>query len=73
MRAGNAKISTPGARAGLITEFTGISGPYGTLKDADLRIDTSRILVDDAVEQIMATPSVQDLIRLQDTEVRAWT
>jgi hypothetical protein len=32
-------------------------------KDADLRIDTSRVLVDNAVEQILATPSVQDLIR----------
>jgi sulfate adenylyltransferase len=61
------------ARAGLIAEFTGISDPYETPMDADLRIDASRISVDDAVEQILATLSVRDLIRLEDTEVRGWT
>jgi hypothetical protein len=40
--------------------------------DADLSIDTSRISVDDAIEQILATLLVRDLIRLEDTEVRGW-
>jgi sulfate adenylyltransferase len=61
------------ARAGLIAEFTGISDPYEIPMDADLRIDTSRISVADAVEQILASLSERDLIRLEDTEVRGWT
>jgi sulfate adenylyltransferase len=60
------------ARAGLIAEFTGISDPYEIPMDADLRIDTSRISVGDAVEQILAELSVRDLIRPED-EVRGWT
>jgi sulfate adenylyltransferase len=61
------------ARAGLIAEFTGISDPYEIPMDADLCIDTSRISVDDAIEQILATLSLRDLIRLENTEVRGWT
>ena len=45
------------ARAGMIAEFTGISDPYETPVDADLRIDTSHTSVDDAIEQILATLS----------------
>jgi sulfate adenylyltransferase len=60
------------ARAGLIAEFTGISDPYEAPTDADLCIDTSRISVDDAVTQILATLSQRDLIRPED-EVRGWT
>jgi sulfate adenylyltransferase len=61
------------ARAGLIAEFTGISDPYEVPMDADLCLDTSRISVDDAIEQILAALTVRDLIRLEDTEVRGWT
>jgi sulfate adenylyltransferase len=61
------------ARAGLIAEFTGISDPYEIPMDADLRIDTSRISVADAVEQILASLSERDLIRLEDTEACGWT
>jgi sulfate adenylyltransferase len=60
------------ARAGLIAEFTGISDPYEAPTDADLCIDTSRISVDDAVAQILATLSQRGLIRPED-EVRGWT
>ena len=41
--------------------------------DADLSIDSNRISVDDAVEQIPASPSVPHLIRPENTKMRAWT
>jgi sulfate adenylyltransferase len=41
------------ARAGLISEFTGISDPYEEPDDADLRIDTSSITIDEAVAVIL--------------------
>ena len=37
------------ARAGLITDFTGIDSPYEEPADADLAIDTSQVSVSDAV------------------------
>ena len=40
------------ARQGLIPEFTGISSPYEEPDDADLRLDTSRIDVAEAVEAV---------------------
>jgi len=40
------------ARAGLIAEFTGISSPYEVPTDADLRLDTSRLEVADAVKAV---------------------
>lgn len=36
------------ARAGLIPEFTGVSDPYETPEDADLRVDTSQVGVAEA-------------------------
>ncbi|MCI0688088.1 MAG: adenylyl-sulfate kinase [Sporichthyaceae bacterium] len=42
------------ARDGSIPEFTGISDPYESPDDAELRIDTSIGTVDDAVEQVHA-------------------
>ncbi len=42
------------ARQGLIPDFTGISSPYEVPVDADLRIDTSRLDVADAVEAVWA-------------------
>ena len=42
------------ARAGLIAEFTGISSPYEAPADADIRIDTSTMPVDDAVVVVVA-------------------
>jgi sulfate adenylyltransferase len=42
------------ARAGLIPEFTGVSSPYEIPEDADIRIDTSAISVDDAVAEVVA-------------------
>jgi sulfate adenylyltransferase len=41
------------ARAGVITEFTGISDPYEEPDDADLRIDTSSITVEEAVAAVL--------------------
>jgi sulfate adenylyltransferase len=41
------------ARAGLIPEFTGVTDPYEIPDDADIRIDTSVIPVDDAVGLIV--------------------
>jgi sulfate adenylyltransferase len=58
------------ARAGLIGEFTGISDPYEVPDDADLRIDTSQIPVDEAVGQILTVLTERRLIRLDEAE---WT
>jgi adenylylsulfate kinase len=41
------------ARAGEIAEFTGISAPYEEPESPELVIDTSKMSVDDAVENIM--------------------
>ncbi len=42
------------ARAGLITNFTGVSDPYEEPRDADLVIDTSTMSKDDAVASVVA-------------------
>jgi sulfate adenylyltransferase len=42
------------ARAGMISEFTGISDPYEPPEDADLTIDTSQLSPDEAVAQVFA-------------------
>ena len=42
------------ARAGLIKDFTGIDSPYEVPLDADLRIDTSTVSVDECVAAIEA-------------------
>jgi sulfate adenylyltransferase len=41
------------ARAGLITEFTGISDPYETPDDPDLALDTSTMPTSEAVRRVM--------------------
>ena len=41
------------ARAGVLTEFTGISDPYEVPLDADLSLDTSEMAVADAVQRVM--------------------
>jgi sulfate adenylyltransferase len=41
------------ARAGLLPEFTGVSDPYEVPDDADVRVDTSAMQVDDAVGVIL--------------------
>jgi len=40
------------ARQGLIPDFTGISSPYEEPGDADLRLDTSRLEVAEAVQEV---------------------
>jgi sulfate adenylyltransferase len=42
------------ARAGLIPEFTGVSDPYEVPEDAHVRVDTSTMPVDDAVDVILS-------------------
>jgi sulfate adenylyltransferase len=42
------------ARAGVIPDFTGISDPYEVPEDADVRIDTSTLPVDGAVDVIVS-------------------
>jgi sulfate adenylyltransferase len=42
------------ARAGVLPEFTGVSSPYEVPEDADVRIDTSMLPVDDAVAAVIA-------------------
>jgi sulfate adenylyltransferase len=41
------------ARAGILPEFTGISDPYEEPDDADLRVDTSSITVEEAVAAVL--------------------
>ena len=51
------------ARAGKIKEFTGISDPYEVPDDAELRIDTSDISPDEAVQRIVLKLESMGLIR----------
>lgn len=41
------------ARAGVITEFTGISDPYEEPEDAELTVDTSRLTPDEALGTVL--------------------
>ncbi len=41
------------ARAGLVTEFTGISDPYEVPDDADLSIDTTDVSVEEATQTVL--------------------
>ena len=59
--------------AGLVDGFSRISDLFEIPMDADLCIDTSGFSVDDAIEQLPATLTFRDLIRLEDTEVCWWT
>ena len=54
------------ARAGKIKEFTGISDPYETPESPELRIDTSDIAPDQAVQQIVLKLEALGLIRPLD-------
>ena len=51
------------ARAGKIKEFTGISDPYEIPENPDLRIDTTSIAPDEAVQQIVLKLEALGLIR----------
>jgi len=41
------------ARAGLIPNFTGISSPYEMPKNPEIRIDTTKVSVEEAADQII--------------------
>lgn len=41
------------ARAGLISEFTGVSDPYEVPSDADLSIDTSQLSIEEATRTVL--------------------
>ena len=51
------------AKAGEITEFTGISSPYEQPLNPELAIDTSRLQLDECVNQIMVLLKKQGIIR----------
>ena len=42
------------ARAGEVRDFTGISSPYEVPEHPDLAIDTSRVKLDEAIEQVIS-------------------
>lgn len=52
------------ARAGLISDFTGIDSPYEAPENADLVIDTSRTGVGECVEAVLAMLADRGLISL---------
>ena len=51
------------ARAGLIPEFTGVSDPYEVPEDADIRLDTSTMPVDEAVAAIVGHLETEGWLR----------
>ena len=51
------------ARAGVITEFTGISDPYEAPDDADVVIDTTECSPEEAAEQVLAHLSDRGYLR----------
>lgn len=50
------------ARAGIITDFTGIGSPYEVPGDADLTLDASRLSVDECVDRTMDFLARQNVI-----------
>jgi sulfate adenylyltransferase len=50
------------ARAGTLPEFTGVSDPYDVPDDADVTIDTSRVTVAQAVDQLMGALEARGLL-----------
>ena len=51
------------ARAGKLKEFTGVSDPYEVPDDAEMRIDTSDVTPDEAVQRIVLKLEALGLIR----------
>jgi sulfate adenylyltransferase len=51
------------ARAGKLKEFTGVSDPYEVPEDAEMRIDTSDISPDEAVQRIVLKLESLGLVR----------
>jgi sulfate adenylyltransferase len=51
------------ARAGNLKEFTGVSDAYEVPDDAELRIDTSDVTPDEAVQRIVLKLEAVGLIR----------
>jgi sulfate adenylyltransferase len=58
------------ARAGLITEFTGISDPYDEPTDADLVVDTSQMSRGEALDRVLDLMHQRGWI-IEDTELDA--
>ena len=54
------------ARAGIVKQFTGISDPYETPADAELRIDTTGSTPDEAAMQIMAYLQAEGYLSAED-------
>ena len=51
------------ARAGVLTQFTGVSDAYEVPVDAELMIDTSTTPVDEAVDRVLAGLSAHGFLR----------
>lgn len=51
------------ARAGQIPQFTGISSPYEPPEDPDLRLDTTRLSVEQCVQELRNYLSVSGTLR----------
>ena len=50
------------ARLGEIKNFTGISSPYEEPENPDLKIDTSRLTLEDSVEQVIALLRARNIL-----------
>ncbi|MGV8908981.1 MAG: adenylyl-sulfate kinase [Propionicimonas sp.] len=61
------------ARAGLITEFTGVSDPYETPTDADLTIDTANGTPEEAVALVLDYLRRGGWLSATMAEEQAWT
>ena len=51
------------ARAGLIPEFTGVSDPYEVPENAELAVDTTRLGIDEAVQQVLLKLELEGYLR----------
>lgn len=61
------------ARAGVIPEFTGVTSPYEVPANPDLRVNTSKQTVEEAVRQLMFEMQSIGLLKRTGTEFRTDT
>jgi adenylylsulfate kinase len=54
------------ARLGEIKEFTGISSPYEEPDNPELRIDTSRLSLEESVELVISTLRARNILPVQE-------
>jgi adenylylsulfate kinase len=51
------------ARAGEISDFTGISSPYEAPKNAEIVLDTAKLSIEECIEAIVSYLKERDIIR----------